>query len=433
MKSLWKEISHRPEFQPLKKDIKTDVLIIGGGLAGILCAFELQKAGVDYVLVEADKICSGITQNTTAKISLAHGLIYNKIISSYGTERAQQYLSAQLEAIKKYEHLCYDIECDFEKCSSFVYSMDNSKKIEDEIIALNKIGYKAEFEKNLPLPFSVAGAVRVDKQAQFHPLKFAFSIAKDLNIYESTKILELTPNGAITHSGKIKADKTIVTTHFPFINKHGFYFVKMFQERSYVLALENACKLSGNYIDENKKGLSFRDYNNLLLLGGSNHRTGKKSLGWQELSDFSKQHYPRAKEICRWATQDCITLDSIPYIGQYSPSTPNLYVATGFNKWGITSSMISAQILKDSILGNSSPYSEVFNPQRSIFHPQLMINISETTVGLLNPKKPRCPHLGCALEYNSAEHSWDCSCHGSRFTEQGQLINNPATDDTKIR
>jgi len=241
--------------------------------------------------------------------------------------------------------------------------------------------------------------------------------------------LELTPNGAVTNRGKIKAKRIIVATHFPFINKHGGYFLKMFQERSYVLAVKNAANVKGIYIDESKKGLSFRNFEDLLLIGGSNHRTGKKNKGWNELSAFAKRYYPNYNEAARWATQDCITLDSVPYIGLYSQDTKNMYVATGFNKWGMTSSMVAAQMLKDMITDKKSPYTEVFAPDRSIFHPQLAINVTESIIGLLTPTAPRCPHLGCALKYNPAEHSWDCSCHGSRFEKDGRLINNPATDD----
>ena len=288
------------------------------------------------------------------------------------------------------------------------------------------------FTQNTQLPFSVAGAVGVKNQAQFHPLKFAYSIAKNVPVYENTKITQLTSDGAKTNYGTIKAKKIIVATHFPFINKHGGYFVKMYQHRSYVLALDGSSAISDMYVDEDQKGMSFRSHNGLLLVGGGSHRTGKKGGNWRELSDFAKHYYPQAREIYRWATQDCMTLDGVPYIGQYSKNTPNLYVATGFNKWGITSSMAAAMILTDMIQGKNNKYSSVFLPARSMMHPQLAVNVAESLMGILTPTAPRCPHLGCALKYNSKEHSWDCSCHGSRFTKQGKLIDNPATDDKKM-
>lgn len=429
--SVWGENSEKPIFPPLKGDKNTDVLIIGGGIAGILCAHMLKEAGVDSILVEADRICGGITKNTTAKITFAHGLIYDKLIKRFGFETARLYLDAQRDACKKYEELCRDISCDYERKASFVYSMNDRNKIEREVMALKRLGVDAEFLRELPLPFSVAGAVKISDQAQFDPLKFAFSISRELPIYEKTKVLELGQGMAITQYGKIKCKKIIVATHFPILNKHGGYFIKMYQHRSYVLALEGAPHFDGMYVDEAETGMSFRSYKNLLLIGGGGHRTGKKGGNWHELEAFAKKHFGDAKIIAKWAAQDCMTLDSIPYIGQYSKNTPDLFVATGFNKWGISSSMVAASVLCDLVLGKSNKFAEVFSPSRSILHPQLAVNAFESVVGILTPTRPRCPHLGCALKYNRAEHSWDCPCHGSRFSENGELIDNPATDDKK--
>lgn len=410
----------------------TDVLIIGGGIVGILCAHRLKNAGVDCMLVEATEICQGITKNTTAKITLSHGLLYDKIINRYGVDTAQAYAEAQAAAIKQYATMCHNIDCDHEKKDSFVYSLDDRKKIEKEITALQRIGIKATFSDAPELPFSPAGAVRVSNQAQLHPLKFAYEIAKDLPVYEHTKVLEFLPNKVRTNHGDVKYKSLIVATHFPIFNKHGLYALKLYQHRSYVIALKGAKRINGMYVDEADTGLSFRSCGDLLLLGGGGHRTGKSGGCWQELLKFAKQHYKNAEAVERWATQDCITLDRIPYIGQYAKSTPNVFVATGFNKWGMTNAMVAADILCDRIQGKQNPYAAVFDPSRTVLHPQLAVNAFESTVGLLTPTAPRCPHLGCALKYNKAEHSWDCPCHGSRFTEKGQLIDNPATDDKKI-
>ena len=185
------------------------------------------------------------------------------------------------------------------------------------------------------------------------------------------------------------------------------------------------------YVDEDEKGLSFRNYGDRLLLGGGSHRTGKQGGGWRELERFAARRYPDAQETVRWATQDCMSLDGVPYIGPYSKRTPGLFVATGFNKWGMTSSMAAAQILTDLVLERNNPYAAVFSPSRTILRPQLAVNGLESLLGLLTPTAPRCPHMGCALKYNAAEHSWDCPCHGSRFGEDGKLINNPASDDKR--
>lgn len=428
MKSIWNDIK-RHKFESLNGDIKTDVLIIGGGLCGILCAYMLNKAGVDCILAEANEILSGVTNGTTAKITYQHGLIYSELIKKYGIDKAAAYYESQRSAFKKLCELALSFDCDFEYCDSFVYSLKNTKVIEKEIEALSKIGCKAEFCKETELPFEILGAVKINKQAQFHPLKFALAIAEGLKIYENTKILGIESGTAITNKGKIKADKIIVATHFPFLNKHGSYFLKMYQHRSYVLALENAGSIKNMYVDEAKDGLSFRNHNGILLLGGGGHRTGGSGGGWEELKKVKEKYYPNAKLTGQWATQDCMTLDSVSYIGNYSKLTPNLYVATGFNKWGMTSSMVSALILTDMICGKKNEYSDIYLPSRSMLHPQLAINLFESSKNLLTPKTPRCSHLGCALKYNREEHTWDCPCHGSRFDEDGKLIDNPALKD----
>lgn len=426
--SIWTGTAELPRFAPLSGNLRTDVLIVGGGMAGVLCAHALQQEGVDYALVEADRIGGGITENTTAKITAQHGLLYRKLIRRFGVEKARLYLKANLEAVARYRKLCREIDCDFEEKDAFVYSLDDREKIEEEVRALKQLGVPAAFEAELPLPFPVAGAVRFPGQAQFHPLKFLGAVAKDLRIFERTKVRHLAPGKAITEHGTVSAKKIVVATHFPILNKHGAYFLKLYQERSYVLALENAPEVGGMYLDEQTGGLSFRNFDRFLLLGGGSHRTGKPG-GWQGLEDFARRYYPNAKIAARWATQDCMSLDDVPYIGQYAKSTPDLYVASGFNKWGMTSAMAAASVLADLLSGRESPYAAVFSPARSMLRPQLFCNAAEAVWNLLTPTVPRCPHLGCALKYNPAEHSWDCPCHGSRFAVDGTLLDNPATDD----
>ena len=433
MGSVWINDAPRVQFEPLKGDKSTDVLIVGGGIAGVLCAYILKNSGVDCILLEADRIFGGVTGNTTAKITFCHSLIYDRLISSVGFNRAHLYLEAQSEALKEYENLARNIDCDYEKKVSFVYSLSSRSRIEKEIDALCRLGVKAEFARDIELPFKVSGAVRVENQAQFNPLKFLYTLSHDLPIYENTKVLEIMPNAAVTQYGKVKCKKMIIATHFPILNKHGGYFLKMYQHRSYVLALEGAAPVDGMYVDEADDGLSFRSYRNLLLLGGGGHRTGKKGGSYGELERLAAKYHKNAKIVGRWATQDCITLDGMPYIGQYSPRTPDLFVATGFNKWGMSSSMVAARLLCDAIEGKSNRYSEIFAPNRKMLCGQLAVNAAESVISLLTPTVPRCPHLGCALHYNRAEHSWDCPCHGSRFDENGKLLNNPATADKKIK
>lgn len=429
MDSIWSEVSKNDGFPQLRGNLKTDVVIVGGGLAGVLCLKELTDRGVDCVLLEAKSIGSGITKNTTAKITFQHGLIYDKLIKNVGLEKAKQYLTANKNALEKFKKMAEEFPCDFEEKDAFVYSATDRLKIENEIKAYEKLGISAEFVSSIPLPVECIGAVKVKNQAQFNPLEFLFSVAKGLRIYENTKVLEFMPEKVICSNGTVTAKRIIVATHFPIINKHGGYSLKLYQDRSYVIAVKNGPDVKGMYLEDQGNSFSFRNYKNYLLIGSGSHRTGKKSVGYKASEDFCKKNFPDARIEYRFATQDCMSLDGIPYIGEYSKGSENLYVATGFNKWGMTSSMVCADILSDIITGVKNPYTDVFSPSRSSLHLKLFENIFHSVVGLITPTAPRCPHMGCALKYNKEEHSWDCPCHGSRFTQKGELIDNPATDD----
>lgn len=426
MDSIWTQSVELPCFQTLEGDTKTDVLIIGGGMAGILCAYFLEKNGVDYILAEGKSICSGITRNTTAKITSQHGLIYNKLLKSIGIEKAKLYLEANQKAVQEYAELCKNIDCDFERKTAYVYSLDDRRRLEDEAKALEQIGLQTNIEETNELPMHTVGAIGFKDQAQFNPLKFIAHIASDLNIYENTFVKELKEDEAITDEGNIAFKKLIFATHFPIDNKHGMFFLKMYQHRSYVIALEDAPQVNGMYIDESIGGMSFRNYKNFLLIGGGSHKTGKEGGNWNELRNFARLYYPNMDERYCWAAQDCMTLDGIPYIGQYSRNMPQYFVATGFNKWGMTSSMAAAMILSSLIIGKESPYATVFNPSRNMMKPQLLVNGGAAIANLLTLSEKRCPHLGCALKWNKNEHSWDCPCHGSRFDGSGRVLDNPA-------
>lgn len=430
--SIWTNGVQIRQFPQLDGDLKTDVLVVGGGLAGLLCAWQLQKSGVDCVLIEADRIFRGVSANTTAKITSQHGLIYTKLIREFDADTARGYYEANERAIREYRALAENCGCDFETKDNYIYSTGLRSELEEELTALQRIGARADFRMDVPLPVTVSGAIRFPDQAQFNPVKLAAELSKKLRIYEHTAAREFAANRVKTDRGMITASKIIVATHFPILNKHGSYFLKMHQQRSYLMALENAPDVGGMYLDGAENGLSFRNYGKYLLIGGGGHRTGKQGGGWDELERFRQLHYPQAREVCRWAAQDCMTLDGVPYIGSYSRRTPELYVATGFNKWGMSSAMVSAMILSDLVQGRENPYSEVFDPSRTMLRPKLVSNALESAWNLLTPTTPRCPHLGCALKWNRAEHSWDCSCHGSRFSEDGTLLDNPATRNANI-
>lgn len=473
MKSVWSESCNFRTREVLNKDIKTDILIIGGGIAGILTAYMLKESGRDVVLIDGSKIVNGNTKNTTAKITSQHDLIYNKLIAEFGEEQARQYAKANELAIKKYKEIIdkRKIDCEFEEKPAYIYSLNEIDSLKDELEAAKKVGINAEWVEDSTLPFKIKGAIKFNNQAQFNPLKFLKDISDDLTVYENTRALEIKENLVITNRGSITANSIVVATHYPIMNTPGYYFMRMHQERAYVIALENTNNIDGMYIDVDKNGYSFRSYKDLLLLGGMKQRTGENEKGgtYDELRRIAKELYPNSKEKYHWSAQDCMTIDGIPYIGRYSDETPNIYVTTGFNKWGMTSSMVSAMIISDMILGKENDFSEIFSPKRfdlsvsisniakdtiktaknfiaqKIYIPSIniehiknghagVVEYNGEKVGVYKDNEgkefvvtTKCPHLGCELHWNADELTWDCPCHGSRFDYKGQLIGSPAT------
>lgn len=472
MKSIWNESCKFDKREELKGDIKTDILIIGAGIAGILIGYFLKQNGKDVVLIDKAEIASGNTGNTTAKITSQHDLIYDKLIKEFGEKKAKQYADANEIAIKKYKEIIKErkINCDFQELPAYIYSLNEIDKIKKEVEAAKNLGIDAEFVQKIDIPLDVEGAIKFNNQGQFNPLKFLKDISKELVIYENTRAIKIEENLVCTDKGNIVANHIVIATHYPIMNAPGYYFMKMHQERSYVIALENADSIEGMYIDCEKQGYSFRNYKDLLLLGGISQRTGENESGgsYDKLRKFAKEIYPNSKEKYHWSAQDCITIDGIPYIGRYSDSTPNIYIATGFNKWGMTSAMVSAIIISDLILENNNNFLDIFSPKR--FDLSLSINniandlvktaknfiaqkisIPSSEIGHIrngnagiveyNGQKvgvykdkdgkefvvsTKCTHLGCELNWNADELTWDCPCHGSRFDYKGNLIDSPA-------
>ncbi|MDE7230969.1 MAG: FAD-dependent oxidoreductase [Oscillospiraceae bacterium] len=423
-RSVWADV-RMPEYPALKGELRTDVLIVGGGIAGLLAAHELKESGFDCTVVERGRICRGTTGKTTAKVTFQHGLIYQKIAGQYGLEKAHKYLMANRSALGRIAALAKNIDCDFRKADGYIYSKNDRKALEREIRVLERIGYSAEFCERVDLPLPAVGAVKFPNQAVFDPLKFLRGIVSGIRIFENTHVREIHGTTALCSSGRVIAKKVIIATHFPFIDRVGCYYLKMYQNRSSVIALENSPRPEGFYMDADTNGMSFRSVGDLLLIGGGAHRTGD-GCRMNELTEFAEEQYPGAKVKYAWSAQDCITLDGLPYIGQYSALTPDWYVLTGFNKWGITTAMAGAEIVRDLILEGKSRFADVFDPSRSIFKKQLLFNGLNAVKDLLSINAPRCTHMGCALKRNRAEHSWDCPCHGSRFSGSGELLEGPS-------
>jgi len=432
MKFLWEQDVTPPGFPALEGDQETDVLIIGGGMAGILCALKLQEAGADYLLVEGKTIGGGITKGTTAVLTAQHDTLYQDMIKKFGKDRSALYLKANLRAVKRFRRLSERISCNFEDKPSVMYSLHDRMLMERETAAVRSLGFDAELTADTPLPFPVAGAVRYPGMAQFHPLRFLYGAATGLNIYENTFVQELDGTVAVTERGRIRAKNVIIATHYPFVNGHGLYFMKLFQQRSFVIALENAPELGCTIEDAAENGVYLRNYNGLLLVGGGDRRTGGKGGGFAMPRAFAKRYFPEAREKYAWANQDCVSLDGVPYIGPYSAGLPDVYTASGFNLWGMTTSMVASEILGDMVMGRENPFAPAFAPDRRMFTGQLFSNMGTTLLNFVTPTAKRCSHLGCALKWNRSERSWDCPCHGSRFDQHGRLINNPAMKDSHV-
>lgn len=472
--SLWSKTTDIPKRATLPGDLTADAAVIGGGMTGILTAHYLKEAGLRVMVLEASRIGTGQTKNTTAKITFQHGLIYHRLIEQFGEERARQYAEANQRAIREYKRLIDEkqIDCDFMEAPAYLYSTVEQEPLVRECEAAKRLGIEASCCSETELPFQVAAALRFDGQAHFHPLEFLQAVAEPLEIYEDVPVRTVEGEKIFTDLGTVTAKHIIFACHYPFLNVPGYYFMRIHQERSYVLALENAAQFRGMYLGVDADGLSFRPQGEVLLLGGGNHRTGENSTGgqYQKLREAATRYWPESRETAHWSAQDCMTLDGIPYIGRFSASTPDWYVATGFQKWGMTTSMAAALLISSLIAKGTSPYEEVFSPQRftpSASAKTLMQETAQATKGLarhfLKPPRAdiealpcghggvveydgdkvgvyknedgetflvsaRCPHLGCQLEWNPDEKSWDCPCHGSRFDYHGNLIDNPAQD-----
>ena len=431
MESVWKEVRNDKKYPTLKGTVRADILVIGGGMAGILCARRLTEEGKRVVLLESERIGTGITAKTTAVLTAQHDLLYTDMIRRFNEQTAKAYLDANLDAVRTFKALSEEIPCDFEERPSVQFMVSNPSCLEKEVQVVQKLGFAAKMTEP-PWFLESTAAVEYPGMAQFHPLKFLFGAAKDLQIYENSRVLKLDGTVAYAQQGKVEAQQVIVATHFPFINRHGFYFMKLYQSRSYVLALENAPELDVTVAELEGDGIYLRRYQNLLLLGGGDHRTGKKGGGFDFLRDYAKSYFPRAKEKFAWANQDCMSLDGLPYVGAYSPHTPDVYVATGFNAWGMTNAMVAAKVLADRICGRENPLAEALRPDRTVLRKQLLCNIGATVSDFAIPTIKRCPHLGCALRWNPQEHSWDCPCHGSRFDEDGKLLDTPAQKNADL-
>lgn len=488
--SVWQQVQ-LPEFEPLREDARADVAIVGTGMCGLLTAYRLVERGIASVaLLDAGPLAGGVTAHTTAKITSQHGLIYDRLLKGLGREQALLYAQANQGAVEAYAAIVKSEipDCDFRRCDSCAYVTEREERtrVEREAEAALRLGLPADVVWESELPFAIDSAVRFADQAAFHPLKFISGLVrllvdKGVRFYPHTKVLHAVdgwPKDALrTAHGLLKAENVVIATHFPLMDKPGLYFARVWQERSYVLALRGVPEIRNLYYGVGDGGYSFRPLPDGLLLGGGNHKSGHEGTRrhYRQLEDVSATWYPERVVTAKWSAQDCMTHDGIPYVGRYrqleaSDAHPagRVLLATGFNKWGMTGSMAAAGILADEIAGEPNPYAELFSPSR--FDPGMKmkkffietadmlknyiggyfevpekelknvppgegriltvggerVGVYRDEDGTLHTVKPVCTHLGCILEWNQDEKSWDCPCHGSRYDYTGHILNSPA-------
>lgn len=490
MKSYWSDTEVRPSFSKLEKDDEVDVCIIGAGITGIMTAYMLLDSGLKICLIDKGEIASGVTENTTAKITSQHGLIYNYLEVTFGKEFARKYLESNEKAINTIEKIVKkeNIECEFERTDNYIYTCQDEyvQRIKDEVQTVKGLGLNAELLSEIDLPFEIKLGIKFPNQAKFHPLKYLYKIAQILNskgvqIYTNSIVQDIQKDGNIyiikANENSIKAKYVVMASHYPIKSFPGFYFLKMYQDRSYAIAIEPHEKIpKGMYISAESPVASFRPINeNLLIIGGEDHKTGETGkdldISYKSLETYAKEIYPSMKVKYRWATQDCVSLDKVPYIGDFSNLMPHMYIATGYKKWGMTTSHVAARIIRDKILNKENEYENIYKatrmaPLKNYKEFGNMLKQTTYSLGINKIKMPKykfedlkkdtggvveyngeklgvykdkdgkvfavvpyCKHLGCELSWNNLEKTWDCPCHGSRYDYTGKLITEPATEN----
>jgi glycine/D-amino acid oxidase-like deaminating enzyme/nitrite reductase/ring-hydroxylating ferredoxin subunit len=491
----WRDFIAIPTYDKLTHDIEAEVAIVGAGITGITAAYLLAKEGVNVVLIEAGEILNGTTGHTTAKITAQHGLIYDQLIKDVGEEDAKLYYEANNEAKEFIKNLISEqnINCDLTKEDAYVYANTEEyvNKIQDELRAYQKLGIPGEYAETIPFPIPCKAAIIMKDQAQFHPLKYLTALLPRITeaggrIFENTTATNVQDGDTTlvtTRDGfKIRCNYVISASHFPFNDTMGFYFARMHAERSYVLAIKSDFKYPGGmYINADSPTRSLRyaktdDGDPLILVSGDHHKTGQGISmfeHYEALEKFSEEFLGIKEITYRWSAQDMVPVDHIPFVGPASDNHPNVLVATGYKKWGMTNGTAAALLIRDIILKKENRFSKLYNPSR--FHtkpglknlikdnadvakhfiegkfsmvdktPEDLANDQAAIVkingnkagcyrdleGKLHIVDSTCTHMGCEVEWNSGERTWDCPCHGSRFAISGEVFEGPAVEPLK--
>ena len=435
----------KSRYGKLEQDISCEAAVIGGGLTGVTTAYYLSKAGIKTALFEAGVLGCGVSGKTTAHITVQHDLTYDRYIRRFGKDTARIVAREGAEAIRRIRSLVEEngIDCDYSPQKSYLFTNQKSgiKKLETELIAAKTLGIGAELTASADFPLKYISALAYRNQAQFHPVKYlnglaAAAVREGTQTYENTRVLRIERGRLKTDSGAdVSAEHIVVATHNPLVNSPGMFFLKEYQHRSYV-GVYSGVNIDGMWTNIDSGGHTFRSHNGNVIISGEDHRTGTQTRKrhYQSLNNFAAKVFPNSRLISNYSAQDGITLDNLPYIGRYSKKTKNLYVATGFGKWGMTYSNTAARLIADLILGVENETEKVFSPCRpavpyTIWSAARLVTamLGGYIGGLFRPQNPTCTHLKGKCKYNSEEHSWDCPCHGSRFTAEGEVIDSPAT------
>jgi glycine/D-amino acid oxidase-like deaminating enzyme/nitrite reductase/ring-hydroxylating ferredoxin subunit len=486
--SLWLDTTEDAGFPRLDRPLAVDVAVLGGGIVGVSTALLLKRAGMTVAVVEAERIGTGVTGHTTAKLSSLHGLAYHRISSTFGDAGARAYGEANQAGIEQIAQWVEDeaIECDFRRRPNYTYaaSADSLRDIEREVEAAQRAGLPASYTEETDLPYPVAGAIRFEQQAEFHPRRFVLALAALIpgdgsHVFEHTRatgVSEGEPCRVETAGPSLTAANVVVATHFPILDR-GLYFARIHPERSYALGVRvREPPPQGMYISADEPTRSIRshpvDGGELLIVGGEGHKTGQggdTAERYRTLERFAREHWDVESIEYQWASQDNESVDQIPYIGKLAPLSGRLYTATGFKKWGLAQGVAAGMILEDLILGRQNPWAALYDPGRmkplasAKDFVKENANVATRFVGdrltkrggraaadlqpgeadiahldgkrvaafrdedgTLHAVSPICTHLGCQVNWNSGDRSWDCPCHGSRFTPDGEILHGPA-------
>lgn len=487
-RSVWLSTSSAEPHPPVSGRVSVDVAVVGAGITGLTTALLLQRGGARVALIEAAEVGSGTTGHTTGKVTSQHSLTYHQLIEHHGEHKAQLYAEANQAAITTVADLVADTsaDCQLEHAPAFVYALPGGDvaALQQEHRAAVRLGLPATLTTEIDLPFPVELALRFDAQAHLHPSRYLHALARTIvarggEIFERSRAtgIEEAADHAVVHTpdGAVRAEHVVAATLLPFVDRGGF-FAKARPTRAYgVAARLRSDAPAGMHINTGSPIRSTRpwvdgDRRGLIVVGES-HPTGEGEptpARFGELERWAREHFDVESFEHRWSSQDYTTADGVPYVGR-SPRMARTFVATGFKKWGLTNGTAAAEVLVELIAGRDHRWLEVFDATRigdaqtvkklvqdnahvakrmvadriarlradSVADLQpgegAMVKADGDTVGAyrapdgeVHAVSITCTHMGCTLRWNSAETSWDCPCHGSRFSHEGAVLDGPA-------